>query len=207
MDTPRPIIPIACHDCDQLNAGVPLERGEKALCSRCGAVLARGGHEILHRTFSYALASLVLLAIANIFPFMEFKIAGRAQVAKLYTGVTQLFAEGYWELAGMVLFTSILAPVVVIGGLLALTAPIFAGRRYGWMIRLGKLVTKMKVWAMMEVFLLGVIVSAIKLAAMADIVYGPALVAFGVLILTSSAALAVFDPDAFWAYMDSERTS
>lgn len=206
MDTSRASQPIACHDCDQLNAAVTgLARGEKALCSRCGGVLARGGHDVLVRSFAFALASLILLAVANTFPFMEFKIAGRVQVAHLYTGVTQLFAEGYWELAGMVLFTSILAPVIVIGGLLGVTAPTFMGLRFRWMISLGKLVSKMKVWSMMEVFLLGVIVSAIKLSAMADIVYGPAMIAFGVLIITSTAALSIFNPKTFWEYMDEGR--
>jgi paraquat-inducible protein A len=207
MGKTQALTAIACHDCDQLNASASLARGETAVCSRCGAVLGRGGHEVLIRTFAYALASLVLLAVALAFPFMEFKIAGRVQVAHLYTGVELLYAEGYWELAAMVMFTSILSPVIVIGGLLGLTSPILAGKRFPWMIGLGKLVTKIKVWSMMEVFLLGVIVSAIKLSAMADIVYGPGLIAFGVLILTSSAALAIFNPDSFWEYMDKERTA
>ncbi len=202
MDTSPATKAIACHDCDQLNAATVLKQNEKALCSRCGSVIGRGGENVLSRTFAFALASLILLAVANSFPFMEFKIAGRSQVAHISTGVTQLFAEGYWELAGMVFFTSILAPIVVVGGLIGVTLPTFLGRRYRWMILLGKLVGKLKVWSMMEVFLLGVIVSAIKLSAMADIVYGPAMAAFGILILTSSAALSTFNPQTFWEYMD-----
>lgn len=207
METTTNATAIACHDCDQLSAPVRLAPKEKALCARCGAVLARGGQDVLVRSFALALASLVLLAVANTFPFMEFKIAGRVQVAHFSTGIMELYAQGFWELAAMVLFTAILAPLVVIGGLLGLTAPTLLGMRFGWMIPLGKLVTKLKVWSMMEVFLLGVIVSAIKLSAMADIVYGNGLIAFGVLILTSSAALAVFNPAVFWEYMDRGRIS
>jgi len=205
LDRPRAATAIACHDCDQLNTTVQLARREKSVCSRCGSVLDRGGEEILAKTLAYALASLVLLIVANSFPFMEFQIAGRVQVAHLYTGVEQLYAEGYWELAAMVLFTSIVAPLVMICGLLALTIPISMGKRFDWMIRTGKIVTKLKVWSMMEVFLLGVIVSVIKLSAMANIVFGPGLVAFAVLILTSSAAIAVFNPAPFWEYMDEGR--
>jgi len=206
LNRPRATTVTACHDCDQLNTTVQLAPREKSICSRCGNILDRGGKEVLARTLAYALASLVLLIVANSFPFMEFKIAGRVQVAHLYTGVEQLYAEGYWELAAMVLFTSIAAPLVMISGLLALTIPISMGKRFDWMIRLGKIVTKLRVWSMMEVFLLGVIVSVMKLSAMAEIIFGPGLIAFAALILTSSASIAAFNPVPFWEYMDKGRS-
>lgn len=167
-------------------------------------MLARAGRDVAARTFAYALASLVLLVVANVFPFMEFRIAGRVQVARLLTGVAQLHADGYWELAAMVLFVSLLAPLLLILGLLSLSGSMLAGRRFGWMIGVAKLVARIKAWSMMEVFLLGVIVSAIKLSQMAEIVLGPALIAFAVLILTSTAAVAVYEPSMLWRYLDGE---
>ncbi len=207
MAPPPTTAALACHDCDLLHAARPLAPGEKALCSRCGSLLARGTRDVATRTFAFSSASLILLVVANSFPFMEFQIAGRVQVARLYSGITQLHSDGYDALAGMVLFTSVLAPFVMIAGLLALSAPMLMGKRFGWMVGLGKALGRLKAWSMMEVFLLGAIVSAIKLSDMADIVFGPALYAFVLLILTSTASLVAFDPARFWDYLDGGESA
>ncbi|GJM23326.1 MAG: hypothetical protein DHS20C15_32410 [Planctomycetota bacterium] len=195
---------IACHDCDQLQLVHTLMPGESAVCARCGSLLARSGRDVAERTFAYASASLILFIVANVTPFMEFKIAGRVQIAYLSTGVQQLWADGYGELAVMVAFTSILAPVVLIGGLLAISSAMMLRRRPSWLVVLTRLISRLKVWAMMEVFLLGVIVSAIKLGQMAHVSFDVASLAFVALILSSTAALAAYDPAAVWDYLDGE---
>jgi paraquat-inducible protein A len=53
-------------------------------------------------------------------------------------------------------------------------------------------------WAMMEVFMLGILVSIVKLAKMATIVPGIAAFAFMALIFVLAASLAVLDPHAVW---------
>jgi paraquat-inducible protein A len=51
---------------------------------------------------------------------------------------------------------------------------------------------------MVEVFMLGVLVSLVKLAHLAGIVPGIALWSFGALMLVMAAISAVFDPRALW---------
>jgi paraquat-inducible protein A len=204
MTTSAATATFACHDCDLVHELRRLTPGETALCSRCGSVLARGGRDVAARTFAWSLASLVLLVVANSFTFMEFRIAGRVQVAKLLTSVTQLHDDGYSELAAIVLLTSLLAPLLLITGLMLLSGPMLLGRRYGWMFAVGKFVSRIKAWSMMEVFFLGVIVSAIKLSQMAEIAFGPSLIAFATLIVTSTAALAAFEPRALWEHLQRE---
>jgi paraquat-inducible protein A len=53
-------------------------------------------------------------------------------------------------------------------------------------------------WAMMEVFLLGVLVAMVKLSSMAEIVVGPALYAFGFLVLVLAGITASLDPRTVW---------
>jgi len=59
-----------------------------------------------------------------------------------------------------------------------------------------------QVWSMAEVFVLGVLVSLVKLADMAEIVPGIALWALGLLIPTLTAAMASLDPDEVWDRLD-----
>ena len=196
LDLDRPIV--VCHDCDLAQQRRPLSEGEKAVCPRCGSLLYRRQKDVIQRTLALSLASLVLFILANSFPFMEFKIAGRVQTGYLATGVVNLQADGYGLLAGMVFFTGELAPLLIISCLLLLSAPLAVGMRPRWLTPVCKFVARMKAWSMMEVYLLGVIVSAIKLADMADIVFGPSSFAFGALIIASTAALSKFDPAVVW---------
>jgi paraquat-inducible protein A len=133
---------------------------------------------------------------------MDFAVAGRDRVNYMVTGVLQLYAEGYWELAAMVGFTSILAPLFMIVCLLYLTLPL----RFDWhppgMKTVLKVVEHMAPWSMMEVYLLGVIVSVIKLSAMADLSLGPAAYAFGALIVVLTAAISIFDPMVVWEQLE-----
>jgi paraquat-inducible protein A len=200
-----PSVPlVACHDCDELYELRRLVPGQSSSCSRCGAQLYREGHDVINRSLAYAMGSMVLFALANSFPFMEFKIMGRQQVAYLTTGITLLEADGYGSLALMVLFTSVLAPAVVIAGLLAILIPVRAGRCPAYLGPVCKLVSRIKVWSMTEVFMLGVLVALIKLSDMADMSVGAGFWAFIGLILVSTAALASFDPRVVWEALDSE---
>jgi len=56
-----------------------------------------------------------------------------------------------------------------------------------------------KPWGMVEVFMLGVLVSLVKLAHLASIVPGIALWSFGGLILLLAASAASFNQQGVWA--------
>jgi paraquat-inducible protein A len=51
---------------------------------------------------------------------------------------------------------------------------------------------------MMEVFLMGILVALVKLLGMAEIIPGPSLWSFALLIVTLTAALANLDAEVVW---------
>jgi paraquat-inducible protein A len=162
-----------------------------------------GCPEVIDRTLAFAAASLVLLLVANAFPFMEFKIGGRVQTAYMITGIETLRDQGYAELGLIVAFTSLLAPALLIGCLIYLTAPLRLGWNPPFMKQICLAIEKLQPWSMMEVYMLGVIVSVVKLIQMADIVMGPAAFAFAGLFVTLTAAISVFDPHVIWERLES----
>jgi paraquat-inducible protein A len=58
---------------------------------------------------------------------------------------------------------------------------------------------------MIEVYMLGVIVSVVKLGQLASVTPGIGFFAFGWLILISAASYAAFDPDEFWEAVERLR--
>jgi paraquat-inducible protein A len=57
-------------------------------------------------------------------------------------------------------------------------------------------------WGMMEVFLIGILVSLVKVGKMATIVPGLAVIAFGILIFVLAAAMTALDPHLVWERLE-----
>ena len=66
-------------------------------------------------------------------------------------------------------------------------------------------IESVKPWGMVEVFVLGVLVSLVKLAHVATVEPGVALFSFGALMALIAAAAAAFDADAAWAQLEAIR--
>ena len=71
--------------------------------------------------------------------------------------------------------------------------------------RVFRLVRHLAPWSMMEVFMLGILVSVVKLAKMAKIVPGVALFSFLALIFVMAAMTASLDTHLIWEKWDNRR--
>jgi paraquat-inducible protein A len=187
-----------CHECDLLQRNPPLPPGGASRCMRCGCALHRDRPNSLDRTLALTLAGLVLFIIANSFPFLSFQMQGLETQTTLFTGVKDLYLQGKWAVAAVVLFTSILAPGLQLMLLLVVVLPLRLGRRPPAMARLFRWFQQLLPWGMMDVFMLGILVSVVKLMDMATIVPGTALFAFVLLIFVLAGAQAALDPDQVW---------
>jgi paraquat-inducible protein A len=166
---------------------------------RCSASLHRNIPDSLDRTLALTLAGIVLFIVANSFPFLSFQLQGQTTETTLFTGVKDLYVQGMWELSLVVFFTSILAPGIQLTLLLIVLVPLKMNRLPRGFPKLFRYVATLTPWGMMDVFMLGILVSVVKLADMATIVPGTSLFAFGVLIFVLAAAQAALDPDIVWS--------
>jgi paraquat-inducible protein A len=133
----------------------------------------------VNRTLALTLAGLVLFIIANSFPVSVLRDAGAATQTTLFTGVKDLTEQGKGEVAAVVFFTSILAPGLQLLLLLIVLLPLKLGDRlppgFPTLFRWFKSLVP---WGMMDVFMIGILVSVVKLTEMATIVPGHSLFAF-----------------------------
>jgi paraquat-inducible protein A len=182
-----------------LQRNPPLPVGDAAHCVRCGLILHRNLPDSLDRTLALTLAGIVLFVVANSFPFLSFQLQGQTTETTLFTGVKDLYLQGMWELSLVVFFTSILAPGIQLALLLIVLLPVKMGRLPRGFPTLFRWVATLTPWGMMDVFMLGILVSVVKLADMATIVPGTSLFAFGVLIFVLAAAQNNLDPDIVWS--------
>lgn len=189
---------ILCHECGRLHRIEAIPAGAAARCSRCRAILSRSRPNSIERTLALTIAALFLFTVANSLPFLSLHMQGQATETTLFSGVQDLWQQGKWEVALVVLATTIVIPGLQILLLLYVLLPLRLGRLVPDLPQAFRLLLSLRPWAMMEVFLLGILVSLVKLSGMATIVAGIALWAFALLIVVLAAATAALEPHEIW---------
>lgn len=189
---------VACQECDLLSQLGSLQPGDVARCVRCGAVLGQQKANSLERTLALILAAAVLFVLAHAFPFLALKEAGLIQETTLMSGVAELYRQDLWGVATLVLLTTIMVPVTVILGLLYILLPLHWGWTPWHLPRVFRLVRLLQPWGMLEVFMVGILVSMVKLARTAEILPGVALYSFAALVLVLAGSVVTLDPQAVW---------
>ena len=197
---------MACHDCDALFLFGELKWGEKAECPYCAATLGRAETNSLHRAGALAAAAAVLFVVAIFFPFISLEIGGRTNSIGLAESVGALRANGQPFLATAVAVFILGAPATMLSGMLYLLAPLFADRRFRGAMFVCRLVYGTGHWNMIEVFLIGVLVSLLKLMDMATVSLGVSFWAFVGLILCMTASLAAIDRRELWDRLEAAKS-
>jgi paraquat-inducible protein A len=196
---------IACHDCDLIHRIDPLPAKGAAACIRCGAVLYKHKPNSQERTLAFAFAALVLFILANSFPFLGLKIGAQVRETTLITGIQELYLQGMQVIAILVLLTTVLVPFTQMMCLFYILLPLKFGwlpKRLPWVLRL---LQHLQPWGMMEVFMVGILVSVVKLAKMAKIIPGISLYSFLALIFVLSAMTVSLDAHLIWQKWDENR--
>jgi paraquat-inducible protein A len=196
---------IACHDCDLIQRLPHIAEAGTVQCVRCGAVLHQKKRDSIERTLSLTLAGLVLFGLANYFPFLAFKLEAQVRQTTLLTGIQELYAQGMPELSIIVLLTTVLVPLAQMISMLYILLPLKFKRIPIGLPPVFRFANNLQPWSMMEVFMLGILVSVVKLAKMAQIVPGIALFSFLALIFVLAAMTASLDPHLIWEKWENRR--
>lgn len=189
---------LACHECDLLQRAVPLPLRGTARCVRCGAMLYRNLPQSLDRTLALTVAATILFVLANVFPIVGLNTQGIQTSTTLFGAVLVLQRQDMGSVAALVFVTTLLMPALQIAATLCMLLPLKLGRTPRWLPAMFRLTGAVRPWGMVEVFLLGTLVSLAKLAHMATLVPDVALWAFAGLMLLLAAADSSFDPRILW---------
>lgn len=192
---------IACHDCDLLHHYQPLSAKKTAKCRRCGAILYAHKPNSLERTLALVCAAAVLFLLANTFPFLAMNMEGQIVHTTLLSGVLELYEQDMRLLALLVFITSILMPGLEIVGLLYILLPLQLRWGAPFASFVFRMLRKVKPWSMMEVFMLGLLVSVVKLNTMSEIISGVALWSFALLIFLLAWSTSTLDEKEVWSAM------
>jgi paraquat-inducible protein A len=192
---------VSCDTCGLIQTVEGLVPGTAAECIRCGSfVAARRSTRSLEVTAALSLAALILYVPANIYPILKMHLHGAYSESTVWDGIAMLITHDQWFVAIIVFLASMVIPLVKLAGLFSLvvTAGTGWGRRLRNRTRLYKFIDAIGPWAMLDVFLLAVLVALVKLSSWAKILPGPGLIAFTAMVVLTMLASAAFDPKLIW---------
>jgi len=197
----------ACPECDVLlNRSAP-NFGENAHCPRCGYLLQRPRKQSIEKTLALSIAGLVLLIPANLMPLIGIKILGNTNDGTLWSGVVMLMNEKMWGVALLVFLSSILFPLVNIILSLLISAHLHFNKANQYLAGWMRWLQHLEEWAMLEVYMLGIIVACVKLSSLADLKFGLGLFAYAALLIITVMLSSNLDRVLFWQHIRQAQKS
>lgn len=187
-----------CHYCDTLHVVEPIAEGSRASCVRCGATLFQNRPASLVRVTAFSLTALFLMVVVHTAPFVHMDAASMRTELTLPGAAKALIDEGSYLVGfGVALFT-IVTPMVLAGGLVYVCGPLMFGFSAPGAMFVTRWMSRSEPWNMIEVFLLGVLVSLLKLGHLAELHFGVGFWAFTALMFCMAAAVAAIDKRELW---------
>jgi paraquat-inducible protein A len=198
---------IACQSCDLLSSVSGLRVGDNAFCPRCGHFLTRKRADAYAKVLSYAIAAIVLLVMANSYSFLSFASTGMESVITLRETPGAVWNYGMPVVAVLVAAFIIIIPALVLVLLLLLCFPLLEGRYRPWLVPVARGIFLTQNWSMVEVFIIGVIVSLVKIAAMATIELGISFWAYVGFAICFTLAIANLDRYQCWENIEALKSA
>jgi len=189
---------LECPHCGLLQHLLAPKPRHSRHCARCGCSFGRG---VINgeAARAFALTALILFILTNLFPFMGLSFNGRDQTIHLGSGVEGMAERnGLLPVALFVLAIAILAPLGRMAALGLVLLQLRRGRRSPLLAQLMHLSEAVRPWAMLDVFLVGALISLTKLHDLASVSVGVGFYTLGALVVVLAFLDLSIDRHALW---------
>lgn len=186
--------------CDQCHTSVSiptLAHRQRAACPKCGHTLITFKNNATEKLIAYAFSALVFLLLSLPFNFLTFRASGQKHSIDLPSGITVLIENDYLSLGIITGLATVMLPGLVLVGLVWLSIAQLQQRRSFYLHRLFSVVKGLLPWSMAEIFLIGTLVSLIKINELADVTIGLSFYAFIGFSAFTTLAIMQFDPTRY----------
>lgn len=198
---PQPLRLTACADCDQL-LQAPVPSGGHLHCPVCGKRLFELEKFSPSTSLAIALTALILALPANLYPQLVFSLLGQSNHYTLAGGALHLMEQGFWWVASLVLVGTVIAPLTLLLLIISATLVWYARWPASYLKFLLRSYQHLVNWVMLDVYLLSVIVSVVKLKTMGQLDFTLGFYCFIAMMLLTSAAVVSFKTGPFWDLLE-----
>ena len=194
----NPTFFVACQQCDALYDKPQLKQGQLAKCNRCGSTLIERKVDSIERSFNWSLAGLMLMLPAILLPIMGVTLAGQFHQASLFDCILVLIDRGVFMIACLVFLFAIAVPIFRLAGAFYISYSFKFHKLKPSLLNFFRAYHYLDNWAMLNVFMLGIVVSMYKLIDDTELSINLGLFAFVFWLICSTMSAAALDQDYIW---------
>ena len=181
-----------------------LKQGQSAKCARCGSTLAERKVNSIDRSFYWSLAGILLSVPAIFLPIMGVTLVGQYHHASLLDCILVLIERGFFMIATLVFLFTLAVPVVRLLGAFYITYSFKYNRLKPSLLHFFRAYHHLDNWAMLNVFMLGIVVSMYKLLDDTELSVNMGLLAFILWLICSTLSSIALDQDYIWQKLEDE---
>ncbi|MEA3413793.1 MAG: paraquat-inducible protein A [Pseudomonadota bacterium] len=195
-----------CHSCE-LVARIPAGAHDAVMrCPRCGAAMHARKPDSVARTWALLIAAFIFYVPAMVFPITKITSLGHVQSDTIMSGVIYFLKSGDWPVGLVIFVASVFVPVLKLFILTYLV--ISLQRRSQWRprdrTRLYRITELIGRWSMVDIYVVTLLVTLVKVGAVANIDAGPAALYFAAVVVITIFAANSFDPRLIWDSMEKD---
>jgi len=150
------------------------------------------------------MTGLLLYLPAVLLPLMTFKSLGFSDSTNVIESIVNFYINDYYFVSLMVFLSAVVFPLLLLTMMFVITFSLHQGRYPSYLRTLFRNYLHLEEWAMIEVYLLGIMITIIKMVDSSEIVYQPGIFCFVSLVLLSLATSTTIDKEHFWRLIETK---
>jgi len=153
------------------------------------------------------MTGLLLFLPAVLLPLMTFKSLGFSDSANVIESIVNFYTNDYYFVSLMVFLSAFLFPLLLLTMMFIISFNLLRRRYPSYLRTLFRNYLHLEEWAMIEVYLLGIMITIIKMVDSSEIVYQPGIFCFVSLVVLSLAISTIIDKEHFWNLIEANSTA
>jgi len=119
--------------------------------------------------------------------------------ASLFTSTVSMFGQGEHLVGILIVFCGFFFPLLLLSLCFSVSLALTIGQRQPWIAQALKCIHHLREWAMPDVYLIGVLVTIIKMSHMAEIEFNVGFFCFIGMVISCIGCLSAMDSRLFWS--------
>ena len=192
----------ACPGCDLLIPVAHVPDDHYSTCGRCGTVLFKSRHNSIDRVTALGFAGLLLYPLAIFLPLMTLSSLGMKEQSSVFESAIDFYLNEHYIVSIITFLTAVIVPFLKLLIPFVTALSIKFGKHPPGLISAFKLHKHLEEWGMVEIFLLGILITLIKMGDVAKVHFNLGFFSFIGLVLLSMAVSVCIDRKLFWQCLD-----
>lgn len=195
---------INCPHCQSVN----YDTNSNIECRRCGLKIVHSKHIGFQKSLAYLITAVILFIPANFYPILITEQLGVKEANTILGGVIQLWENGSYPIALIILFASIVIPIVkfiLILYLLVSTRLRLYTKKVD-KLKLYHITEFLGPWSMVDVFVVSILAALVQMSSV-QIYPGMGITIFALMVFFTLLSAMSFDTRIIWEGKDANTKS